>query len=375
MNQNKYAIVFPGQSAQYIGMGTTIYNQYKFVREMFEEAEDVLKLPIRDICFKKGKYDLNKTIYTQPAVFVVDMAFYRVFCHETDIVPHFVAGHSLGEYAALAASEVIEYSTALHILKLRSEYMDYCGEKYPGEMWSVSSLKRDKLMTILSQNQGNGTIGCFNSEFQNVISGDSEYISIIINDIKRCGGFVKKLNVSAAFHSELMREAADKLFSDLAEIQYKKPKFPVISNVTAKPYSLTMFPELLTRHMVEPVRWSAIMGYLVEQNVTDVIELGPGEILKKILRKYRSNQIEAYAYDNDDDRKMVSEISKKTRYTENEHDIKKRYLYFIDYLISLNSGMPFESEKKDYEKALTEASIGVQGVQTRLKRNVRFESK
>lgn len=349
---NKCAVVFSGQSAQYIGMGKKIYNEYKFVRELFAEAEDILKMPISRICFEEGKFDLNKTIYTQPAVYVVDVAYYHVFRHETGHTPSFAAGHSLGEYAALTCSGVLDYASTLNILKKRAEYMDECSDKHPGEMWAIGNCSIEKLQTVLARSGEIASIGCYNTKFQNVLSGPIEEVHRIIKELQELGAYASKLNVSAAFHSSLMSNASDRLFADLTQIKYGELYFPVISNVTAKPYLSTNIPEMLSRQIISPVRWKATIDYLIDNGTTDVIELGPGDVLKKMLVKSKHINVSTFSYDNTMDRKSAQLQLKKKSFNDPGGDAIKDFIYFIDCLIALASGVPCKLKKNVYEQTV-----------------------
>lgn len=348
----KSAMVFAGQSSQYVGMGKKIYNEYNFVRNLFEEAEDILKMPIRSICFEEGKLDLNKTIHTQPAIHVVNIAFYNVFLHETGHIPFYAAGHSLGEYAALTCSGALDYVSSLSIIRKRAEYMNECGNKHPGEMWAISNCSIENLQSILARSGGTVSIGCYNNKTQNVLSGSAKEIHNVIEELREVGAYAKKLCVSGAFHSAFMSNASDKIFADLIQTNFNKMNFPVISNVTAKPYPNTNIPELLTRQCVYPVRWKATIDYLIDNGVTDIIELGPGEILKNMLKKSIHIDIRAYSYDNSNDRKSVllqiSEINSKHP----EDSEIKDLTYFIEYLITLVNGIPCRLKKDVYERTV-----------------------
>lgn len=349
---NKYAIVFSGQSAQYIGMGKKIYDEYKFVRELFAEAEDILKMPISRICFEEGEFDLNKTIYTQPAVYVVDIAYYHVFCHETGYTPSFAAGHSLGEYAALTCSGALDYKSTLNILKKRAEYMDECNEKHPGEMWAIGNCNIEKLQTVLARSEGITSIGCYNTKSQNVISGPVKEVHKIIEKLQELGVYASKLNVSAAFHSSLMTNASDRLFADLIQISYGKMNFPIISNVTAKPYLNANIPEMLSRQITSPVRWKATIDYLINNGTTDIIELGPGDVLKKMLLKSKNHNVSIFSYDNESNRKSAQLQLKKENLTDSSKVTIKDYIFFINRLIAMASGVPCNLKKDVYEQTV-----------------------
>ncbi|MRN57176.1 ACP S-malonyltransferase [Paenibacillus monticola] len=314
---DKCSVIFPGQSSQYVGMGSELYHEYGFIKELFENAEDILGIPIKDICFEEGEYDLNNTLYTQVAVFLTNISFYKVFRHETGIYPVFMAGHSLGEYAALCCSGAIPFEDALAIIKKRAHLMDICSKKIQGEMWSVNHFPVMQLENLIHQTNNTVTIACYNSVNQATVSGECSEINKFIQELKLENIAVTKLNVSGAFHNSLMAHAANMLYKELTQYPYKQMHTQVISNVYARPYLPYRTGAILAEQITNPVRWGATIQYFQQHGITHIFELGPKETLKKMLRSEKGN-MEVWSYDNPEDRRRILDFSTK----ESDKDVK-----------------------------------------------------
>lgn len=305
---DKCSVIFPGQSSQYVGMGSGLYQEYGFVRELFEQAEDILGIPMKEICFEEGQYDLNNTLYTQLAVFLTNISFYKVFSHETGLSPAYMAGHSLGEYAALCCSGAIPFGDALAILQKRAYYMDICSRKLQGEMWSVNRFPVMQLEPLIHQTNNTVTIACYNSDDQATLSGESSEMSEFIGQLQLENIAVTKLNVSGAFHNSLMAYAANMLYKELTQYPYEKMHTQVISNVYARPYLPYRTGAILAEQITRPVRWGATIQYFQQHGVTHIFELGPKEILKKMLRSAKGS-MEVWSYDHPEDRRRILDFS------------------------------------------------------------------
>ncbi|NQX46101.1 ACP S-malonyltransferase [Paenibacillus tritici] len=305
---DKCSVIFPGQSSQYIGMGKELYHQYGFVKELFENAEDILGIPIKDICMEEGEYDLNNTLYTQVAVFITNISFYKAFRHETGLCPAYMAGHSLGEYAALCCSGAIPFEDALAIITQRAHFMDVCSRRIPGEMWSVNHFPVIQLENWIHQTNNTVTIACYNSEHQATISGESSEINDFIQLLKSENIVATKLKVSGAFHNSLMSNAAHMLYKELVQYPYKEMHTEVISNVYARPYLPYRTGAILAEQITQPVRWGATIQYFQQHGVTHIFELGPKEILKKMLHSEKGS-MQVWAYDNPEDRRRILDLS------------------------------------------------------------------
>ncbi len=295
---SKIAFLYPGQGSQYVGMGKSLYNDFSLVKDIFEEANDVLKFDLKKLCFEGSVEELTKTQNTQPALLTVSVAAFKVFIREIGIKPQFLAGHSLGEYSALVCSGMIRFGDALRIVKKRGELMQ---EAVLGEngimMAAVSGINVKELskqcedITTLAEPV---VIACYNSLKQNVVSGHPSSMVRLIERLEKINARVTPLNVSAPFHSPMMAQAAKKLANELKKYEYGTPEWNVISNVTAQPYlNKSEIINKLMLQMTQPVRWMESMHYLNEQGVENAIELGPKTVLKNLL-KVNVEQMQGY---------------------------------------------------------------------------------
>ncbi len=284
------AFVFPGQGAQYIGMGGEFYRQFPVARHTFEEASDVLGFNLIKLCFEGEPDELNLTANAQPAILSTSIAALRVLDQETDIVPDLVAGHSLGEYSALVASGALKFKDAVHTVRKRGEFMQSAVPVGAGSMAAVIGLSAEEVEGICQQvSSDDSVVSCanYNSPQQTVISGHGKAVQEVSGMLKKAGAKrVVPLAVSAPFHCSLMDKAARNLSEVLSDVQIMDIRTPVVTNVEAVANTdKNRVKDLLVQQVVKPVRWFASMEYLYDQKVTDFMEIGPGNVLTGLIRR------------------------------------------------------------------------------------------
>lgn len=283
----KYALVFPGQGSQIIGMGKDLYHDSPIARKVFEEVDDVLQENLSHLMFEGTEEDLRLTYNAQPALMAVSIALLKVLAEESSFLSqvHFVAGHSLGEYAALCAADTFSLQEAAYLLKKRGKFMHEACTDTPGAMAAVLGLDVDTLQNLLAQS---GQTDCYlandNCPGQLVISGSTSGIEALIGYLQNHGAKrVIKLPVSGAFHSPLMVNAQRSMEQAFTTIQGKDPKISFVANQTARP--LNAYPAIeksLIHQMTSPVRWRETLLYFEQMGVTDLIELGSGKVLTNL---------------------------------------------------------------------------------------------
>ena len=279
------AFVFPGQGAQYEGMGKDLYDTYPLARELFEEANEILGFRITDIMFSGTSEDLQQTRVTQPAVMIHSYIKSQVCTIEK---PNMVAGHSLGEYSALVAAKALRFEDGLKLVAKRALAMQHACEQRPGTMAAVIGLEDEKVEEICQQIQDEIVVAAnFNCPGQVVISGTIEGVEKACEVLKAAGARrALKLRVGGAFHSPLMNVAAEELKEAIMQTEFQQPRCPVYQNVDARPYTN---PEDIRRNLLaqltSPVRWTETVRNMVRDGATEFYEFGPGDVLKGLIRK------------------------------------------------------------------------------------------
>ena len=283
MKNKKLAFLFPGQGSQYRGMGNNIYNKYKIVREIYDKASDILEYDLKKISFNLQNSDINRTLYTQPAIFTYNTAIFKIL-QKSNYSPNCVAGHSLGEFSALVSINCIDFEDALRIIKIRSEKMEKCGINRPGKMVALINFSSEKIKEIFSKVNGTVVIANRNSNKQNIISGDSITIDSIIDFCKKnkLKGVIP-LNVSGAFHSPLMEDAKISLEKIINKTKFNDVKIPIYQNYTAKSNTLgNAIKKNLINQLTSPVLWLDTVNNIVNDGIINHVEIGPGNVLKNL---------------------------------------------------------------------------------------------
>ena len=290
-----FSVIFPGQGSQTVGMAKNIYERFSFVKELFHNADDVLGLPISKIILNGPKEELDLTENTQPAIFIVSYSIFQLIKKETNtdiIKAKFFAGHSLGEYSALAASESINFEETLKLLKIRGKSMQSAVPKGEGGMLAVLGSDINKINEILANNSSK--FKCFvandNSVGQVVISGKTKDINLFADLLKMEKIKNIKLSVSAPFHCNLMRPATEIMKNEISKVEFKDSKVKILSNVTASEVEKAEeIKKLLIEQIEKPVRWREIILYMIEKNIKTFIEIGPGKVLSGLIKRIDKN--------------------------------------------------------------------------------------
>ena len=284
----KLAFIFPGQASQYVGMGQDLRDRFPEVKAHYDLTDEILGTEISHLSFHGPLEELTRTENTQPAIFAHSIAVLRLLQKE-GLMPLVVAGHSLGEYTALVAAEVLPYETALPLVQLRGRLMQEAGEKRPGTMAAVIGLSADQVQELCARAVEAGVVQVanINSPTQVVISGEASGVERAMILAKEAGAKrVIGLPVSGAFHSPLMASARESLAMALEKTEFREPRVPVVANVTAqvmeKPEHIR---ELLVQQLVEPVRWSQSVLKMVEMGMELCLEVGPGNVLQNLIRR------------------------------------------------------------------------------------------
>lgn len=279
------AYIFPGQGSQYVGMGKDLAAADARARALFERADAALGVALSTICFDGPDNDLKQTVNTQPAIFVHSMAMLALL----DAAPAMVAGHSLGEYSALVAANVLAFEDAVRLVRLRGELMQQCGTEHPGTMAAVIGMDDAVLESVCADARAAGIVqpANYNSPGQIVISGSVDGVREAMRIAKERGArMVKELNVSGAFHSPLMEPAQDGLRTAIAGVTFRDATIPVYANVTAAPVQdAGEIKDLLVRQLTNPVRWSESVRAMAANGGTDFLEVGPGSVLQGLVKR------------------------------------------------------------------------------------------
>ena len=286
-----FSVIFPGQGSQIVGMGKEFYNKYDIVKKLFQEADDVLGISLSKIILDGPKEELDLTTNTQPAIFLISYSIFQVIKKEFDIDLHkakYFAGHSLGEYSAIACADYLDFKDTIKILKIRGDAMQNSVPKGEGGMTAVLGSTVEQIEEILNENKSNllVEIANDNSIGQIVVSGrnkDLERLSEILKEKK-----IKniKLPVSAPFHCSLMDKATEIMKLELDKLNFKKGNNVLISNITADEiFNADELKNLLIRQIENRVRWRESVIKMINKEVTQFIEIGPGKVLSGLIKR------------------------------------------------------------------------------------------
>lgn len=276
--------LFPGQGAQFVGMGQDLYDAFESVRRIYEEAGDIVRCDIARLSFQGPETELVQTQYAQLSIFVHSYAALSLL-KERDVVPDAVAGHSLGEYAALTAGGVLAFPDALRLVKLRGNLM---AGSPRGTMAAVIGLADEVVESVCEEAGSAGTVvpANYNAPGQVVISGDEAAVGLAGQLVEARSGRVIPLRVSGAFHSPFMEDAAKGMTAALTDARLSPPALPVVHNVTGRTEpSPGQIRLLLASQLTSPVRWVDCMHTLLALGVDTCLEVGPGAVLKGLARK------------------------------------------------------------------------------------------
>jgi len=306
-----FSVVFPGQGSQEVGMGKFFYERYDLVKNYFKEADESLNFPISKLILEGPKSDLDLTLNTQPAIFLISYSIFNVIKKEFNIdlnKANFFAGHSLGEYTALSCAGYIKFSDTIKILKLRGEAMQNSVPKGIGGMIAILATSIKKVENIISSNNKNCNVHIANdnSEGQIVVSGKLKDLDTLIEILKSKGIRNIKLPVSAPFHCELMSEATKIMKDEINKIEFNKGHNVLMSNVTAD--SIKNIPDikdLLIKQIESRVRWRESIINMINNGVNNFIEIGPGKVLSGLIKRI-NREVKVQSINNEEDIKNLS---------------------------------------------------------------------
>ena len=282
----KIAHVFPGQGSQSVGMGHKLYQSSPKAKEVFQEADEALQFSLSRLCFEGPEDELRQTINAQPAIMTVSIACLRAASEVNHTVsPSFVAGHSLGEYTALVAANVLGFTDAIRLVRERGRLMQKAGEIKPGGMAAVIGLDEAVLREICRES--GAEIANFNCSVQIVISGSKEALARAMELAKaRDARRVILLQVSGAFHSTLMQPTIAGLSEAISQINFRTPEIPIVVNSTAQPVTTAEgVKEELLRQLCNCVQWQPSVEYMVGEGISTFIEIGPGQVLSGLIKR------------------------------------------------------------------------------------------
>ena len=284
----KHAYVFPGQGAQYPGMGKSLYENSSFAKKIFEQANEILGFRISDTMFNGTKDDLKETKITQPAVFLHSIIAFRTV---ENAKPDMVAGHSLGEFSALVANGTISFEDALQLVSIRAQAMQKACEIQPSTMAAILSLDNEKVEKIckeVQQETGELVVPAnYNHPEQLAISGSVKGVDIACERMKAAGAkHTLVLHVSGAFHSPFMEPAKEELKTAITNIRFYNPTSPVYQNITAK---ATIDKEEIKQNLIDqltgPVKWTQCVQAMINDGASRFTEVGPGKVLQGLIGK------------------------------------------------------------------------------------------
>jgi len=295
------AALFPGQGSQFVGMCQSLFNEFKLVRESFEEASDTVQVDFKKLIFEGPETELTLTENTQPSLLLVSFATFSVLREEFGFRPAFGAGHSLGEYSALTCAKTLNFSDAIRAVKARGKFMQEAVPVGQGAMAAVLGLEDEEVKKLCQWAEtefGEKPLepANFNSPGQVVVSGSQSLLDKALRhfDSEKVLGTKKRvklipLNVSAPFHCSLMKPAEERMSIVIKQLKFEKPEFPIVQNVSAQEQSdVGQISDQLIRQISSPVLWTQSVRRLKELGVKRIIEWGPGKVLSGLVKKIDS---------------------------------------------------------------------------------------
>ena len=305
-----FSVLFPGQGSQSPGMAKSFYDNFDYVKSLFKEADDLLDYSISKLVLEGPKDELDLTENTQPAIFLVSFSIFQVLKKETSFninAANYFAGHSLGEYSALACAESLTFSQTIKLLRKRGHAMQSAVPKGQGGMLAVLGSNIELINEILDKNKDifNCYVANDNSVGQIVISGNNKDLEKFSLELTNSKIKNVKLPVSAPFHCKLMNSATKIMEQEISNENFETPKIDIISNVTSEPVNeISDIKKLLISQIEKPVRWREIVNYMINKNITKFIEIGPGKVLSGLVKRI-SRDTELIQINNLEDLKKI----------------------------------------------------------------------
>ena len=306
-----FSVIFPGQGSQLVGMGKDLYNKYSLVQNLFKEADETIGFPLSSLILNGPKEDLDLTENTQPAIFLLSYSIFKLIKEEFNIdlnKANFFAGHSLGEYSALASAGSLSFTDTLKILKIRGRAMQRSVPKGVGGMVAVLGSEIETIENIIEKNKNK--YECFiandNSEGQIVLSGNMLDLQEMMIDLKAKNIKNIKLPVSAPFHCKLMNKATAVMNKEILKLNFVETRNTLISNVTGKEISdSNELKALLVKQIESRVRWRESVLLMVSRGVNQFIEIGPGKVLSGLIKRIDRN-VKVSAINTEEDIKLIN---------------------------------------------------------------------
>ena len=306
-----FSVIFPGQGSQLVGMGKGLYDKYNLVQNLFKEADDTLGFSLSNLILNGPKDELDLTENTQPAIFLVSYSIFKLIKEEFNIdlnKASFFAGHSLGEYSALASAGSLSFTNTLKILKIRGNAMQSSVPKGVGGMVAVLGSEIEKIEKIIQDNESK--YECFvandNSEGQIVLSGNINDLDKMMIDLKAASIKSIKLPVSAPFHCKLMNKATQIMAEEISTLKFVEPKNTLVSNVTGKEIiNSNELKGLLVKQIESRVRWRESVLLMINKGVNQFIEIGPGKVLSGLIKRIDRN-VKVSAINTEEDIRLIN---------------------------------------------------------------------
>ena len=306
-----FSVIFPGQGSQIVGMGKDFYDKYSLVKDLFKEADDTLGFSLSNLILNGPKENLDLTENTQPAIFLISYSIFRLIKDEFNInlnEANFFAGHSLGEYSALASAGALSFSDTLKILKIRGKAMQSSVPKGVGGMVAVLGSEIEIIENFIAENKSK--YECYiandNSVGQIVLSGNIEDLEKMMADLKSANIKNIKLPVSAPFHCKLMNKATLIMSKEIAKLNFKETENILISNVTGKEIkSSNDLKDLLVKQIENRVRWRESVLLMIDKGINQFIEIGPGKVLSGLIKRIDRN-VKVNAINTEEDIKLIN---------------------------------------------------------------------
>ena len=284
---SKIAFLYPGQGAQYVGMGKDLYENNAKAKQYFDSIFDGLEIDLKTVMFEGPEETLKETKYTQPAIVAMSLVLTKLFMEEKGVKPDFVAGHSLGEYSAIGAAGILSFEDTVKLAAKRGEIMNVVAKEVNGTMAAILGLTSDKIVEVLSTVEGTVEAVNFNEPTQTVIAGEVKAVEAACEALKAAGA--KRaliLPVSGPFHSSLMKPAGEELKVVLDTLTFNASDVKLVANTSVEFVSeVEELKEELYKQIFGPVRWVETIAKLKENDVTEFYEIGPGKVLKGLVKK------------------------------------------------------------------------------------------